>query len=209
MQFCPACGAQQSQAGQFCRGCGADLRVVRTALQTPIANPDTGRLEIARAMTAKIAALDPNDRRLAKKIATIREEADKLLESSEERRKRQLLRLIAMVGGGVLVVMMGLIEKVITRGNAHDAEGMLVLVVMTVLATLTALLLANIFPRNRRTTATPELPITYPASPARTSPTVELPVEKPMLAPPSVTEGTTYNLPPIAVPVPVAERNTR
>ncbi len=208
MQFCPSCGAQQQQPGQFCRGCGTDLRSVRTALQSPVPPVDTARLEIARAMTAKIAALDPGDRRLAKKIANIREEAEKLLDSGEERRKKHLMRLIALVGGGFLLVMVGLIEKVVSRGGLHEAEGLFAIALVTLLATLTALLLANIFPRNRQPART-ELPVPYPAAPTHTSRLAEPSGDPMLLAPPSVTEGTTYNLPKVAVPVPVSERNTR
>lgn len=209
MQFCPACGAQQNQAGQFCRGCGADLRSVRTALHSPVAPVDTGRLEIARAMTAKIASLDPADPRLAKKMKTIRAESEKMLDSPEGRRKTFLMYAIAFIGGGTICVLADLVKKFLDRGESGAIGGIFFLMFCTLVITLTALVLTHLFPRNR-TTEQPDLrgPV-LPQVSVRTAPTSEISNGQPMLPPPSVTEGTTYNLPPMAVPVPVGERNTR
>lgn len=209
MQFCPACGAQQNQAGQFCRGCGADLRSVRTALQSPVPPTDTARLEIARAMTAKIAALDPSDRRLAKKIQTIRAESEKMLDSPEGRRKTFLMYAIAFIGGGTICVLADLVKKFLDRGESGAIGGIFFLMFCTLVITLLSLVITHFFPRNRQSERADLRGVPLPPVSVRTAPTSEISNPQPMLAPPSVTEGTTYNLPPMAVPVPVAERNTR
>jgi uncharacterized membrane protein YvbJ len=33
--YCPFCGSEERQLSQFCRACGADLRVVRSSLERP------------------------------------------------------------------------------------------------------------------------------------------------------------------------------
>ncbi len=204
MQFCPACGAQQSQAGQFCRGCGADLRVVRTALQTPPGNSDTARLEIARAVSAKIAAIDPNDEQLVTKIAFLRQESQKLLDSPDDRRRMNLTITIGAVGGGALFFFMILLGKIIQSGDRNNISGLFVLMLITLLATLASLVLTSIFPRTRKA-ATLDLPVSFQAATGRPTPTAEIQPPQPMLTPPSVTEETTHQLSRAGVPI---SRNT-
>ena len=55
--FCPNCGSEDRQANQFCRSCGADLRVVQIAVSRPdqiTASAASARDEIGRANAAKI-----------------------------------------------------------------------------------------------------------------------------------------------------------
>lgn len=200
MQFCPACGAQQQQPGQFCRGCGADLRSVRTALTSPPVPVDAARLEIARAVSAKIAGIDPNDAQLVTKIAVLRQESQKLLESPEDRRRMVLTITIGAVGGGALFFFMTLLAKIIQSGDRNNIEGLLILMLVTLLATLASLVLTNIFPRNRKA-ATFDLPVPFQAGTSRPIPTAEIQPPQPMLGPPSVTEETTHQLSREAVPV--------
>lgn len=198
MQFCPTCGAQQP--GQFCRGCGADLRNVRTALQSPPGNSDAARLEIARAVSAKIAAIDPNDDQLVAKITVLRQESQKLLESPEDRRRMGLTITIGAVGGGALFFFMILLGKIIQSSDRNNVEGLFVLMLVTVLATLASLVLTNFFPRTRKA-ATLDLPAPFQAGASRPIPTAEIQPPQPMLGPPSVTEETTHQLSRAAVPV--------
>lgn len=198
MQFCPTCGAQQP--GQFCRGCGADLRNVRTALQSPPGTPDTARLELARAVSAKIAAIDPNDAQLVTKIAFLRQESQKLLESPEDRRRMVLPITIGAVGGGALFFFMTLLTKIIQSGDRTNVEGLLILMLVTLLATLASLVLTSIFPRNLKA-VTNDLPVSFQAGTGRPTPTAEIQPPQPMLGPPSVTEETTHQLSREAVPV--------
>jgi uncharacterized membrane protein YvbJ len=53
--FCPSCGLEEGQLNQFCRACGADLRVVQVALETPdniTQSAVSAREEIGRAIAA-------------------------------------------------------------------------------------------------------------------------------------------------------------
>ena len=55
--YCPDCGIEDRQTNQFCRACGADLRSVRVALESPdsvTASAASARDEIGRAVAAKI-----------------------------------------------------------------------------------------------------------------------------------------------------------
>lgn len=200
MQFCPTCGAQQQQPGQFCRGCGTDLRSIRTALTSPPVPVDTARLEIARAVSAKIAAIDPNDAQLVTKIAFLRQESQKLLDSPDDRRRMSVTITIGAVGGGALFFFMILLGKIIQSGDRNNIGGVFALMLVTLLATLASLVLTSIFPRTRKA-ANPDLPISFQAGTSRPTPTAEIQPPRPMLDPPSVTEETTHQLSRAAVPV--------
>lgn len=90
--FCPSCGTEERQPSQFCRACGSDMRMVRTAIQQPdsiTASAITARDEIGRAIAAKIHQVQ--DARELKEIAEdVLPEIEKFLESPEERRLRRL-----------------------------------------------------------------------------------------------------------------------
>ncbi len=79
--FCPECGIEERQANQFCRGCGTDLRRVRTAVEEPdriTAASVSARDEIGRAIAAKI-----RDSRTADELAVVAEEVLPQVEKSD------------------------------------------------------------------------------------------------------------------------------
>jgi len=56
--FCPSCGVEDIKSSQFCRACGAELLVVRAALEqradTGPIEADNAREQIGRALADKI-----------------------------------------------------------------------------------------------------------------------------------------------------------
>lgn len=107
--FCPDCGLEDKQTNQFCRACGSDLRLVRTALETPdsiTASAVTARSEIGRSIAARIREI-----RSAEELSTVVEEVlpevEKFLESPEERRLRRLRvgTIISSIGMGAAIAM--------------------------------------------------------------------------------------------------------
>jgi hypothetical protein len=102
--FCPGCGLEEIQSNQFCRACGSDLRMVRSALERPdgvTASAMTAREEIGRAVAARI-----RETKSAKELAKVTEEVlpeiEKFLESPEEKRLRRMRAgtIIGSVGAG-------------------------------------------------------------------------------------------------------------
>src|SRR5262245_36061775 len=91
--FCPSCGVEDRQQGQFCRACGGELRPVRT-------DAVSAREEIGRAVAAKIA-----DLRTAKELKKVVEEVlphvEKFLETPEQRRLRRIRSGTVMSGIGI------------------------------------------------------------------------------------------------------------
>lgn len=90
--FCPGCGIEERSANQFCRACGADLRRVRTAVESPdqiTASAVSAREEIGRTIATKMGEL-----RGASEWSTFAEdvlpEIEKFLESPEEKRLRRI-----------------------------------------------------------------------------------------------------------------------
>lgn len=90
--FCPGCGIEERSANQFCRACGADLRRVRTAIESPdqiTASAVSAREEIGRTIATKMGEL-----RGASEWSTFAEdvlpEIEKFLESPEEKRLRRI-----------------------------------------------------------------------------------------------------------------------
>jgi hypothetical protein len=105
--FCPGCGLEEKNANQFCRACGADMRIVRTALERPdtiTASAESAREEIGRAIAAKIRGTHS-----AKELAVVAEdvlpEIEKFLESPAEKRMRRIRTgtIISFIGLGVAV----------------------------------------------------------------------------------------------------------
>src|SRR5262245_28744529 len=103
--FCPSCGTEDRQRSQFCRACGADLRVARTGLEnTDVINSTalSARAEIARAIAAKIREMHT-----AKDLETLVEgilpEMEKFLESPDERRLRRMRWgvILAAIGAAI------------------------------------------------------------------------------------------------------------
>jgi hypothetical protein len=108
--FCPSCGMEERQASQFCRACGTDVRVVRTALQKPdsiTASAVGARDEIGRALAAKIQTIQSAGD-LKKIVEDVLPEIEKFLESPEERRLRRLRAGVvsAAIGLGAMILML-------------------------------------------------------------------------------------------------------
>jgi len=124
--FCPTCGTEERNRSQFCRGCGAELRAVRNALQ-PAEVPDaalSARWEIAHAIADKLKKLEEaND--FKKVVEDVLPQVEKFLESPEERRLRR-------IRAGVITALSGLapVFLLIILGapiNEKDISGILAL----------------------------------------------------------------------------------
>lgn len=105
--YCPDCGLEEIQANQFCRACGADLRRVRVALESPdsiTASAVSARDEIGRAVAAKIRETQ-STYELKKVAEDVLPEIEKFLESPEEKRLRRMRTgmLLSSIGFGAAV----------------------------------------------------------------------------------------------------------
>jgi hypothetical protein len=105
--FCPGCGLEEIQSNQFCRACGADLRMVRSVLERPdtiTASAVSARDEIGRAIAAKIRET-MSTRELATVAEDVLPEIEKFLESPQEKRMRRVRTgtTITSVGLGVAI----------------------------------------------------------------------------------------------------------
>lgn len=103
--FCPDCGLQELHSNQFCRACGTDLRLVRSAVEKNddiTASAISARDEIGRAVAAKIRETQ-SARELTKVAEDVFPQIEKFLESPEEKRLRRLRTgtIISSVGLGV------------------------------------------------------------------------------------------------------------
>lgn len=105
--FCPGCGIEERSANQFCRACGADLRRVRGAVESPdqiTASAVSARDEIGRSIATKIG-----DLKGASEWSTFAEEVlpeiEKFLESPEEKRLRRIRAgmVLSSIGFGTAV----------------------------------------------------------------------------------------------------------
>lgn len=105
--FCPGCGLENLQANQFCRSCGADLRLVRNALERPDTITDSAvsaRIEIGKAIAAKIGQAD-TPKKLTKLTEEVLPEIERFLESPEERKLSRIRvgSTVSFIGFGVMV----------------------------------------------------------------------------------------------------------
>ena len=108
--FCPTCGIEDRTRTQFCRGCGAELRIVRAALQQPDAtNPATliAREEISKAIAARIREIEDADD-LRQVVEDVLPKVEKFLESPAERRMRRIREgvITASTGLGITILSM-------------------------------------------------------------------------------------------------------
>ena len=102
--FCPGCGLEEKNANQFCRACGADMRIVRAALERPdtiTASAESAREEIGRSIAAKIRGTN-SARELAVVAEDVLPEIEKFLESPAEKRMRRIRKgtIISFIGVG-------------------------------------------------------------------------------------------------------------
>ena len=100
--FCPNCGVEDRQQGQFCRACGSDLSAVRTGIVRAEATGPavTAREEIGRAVAAKIRELG-TAKDLRKVVDDVLPEVEKFLESPQERRLRGIRTGLVTSGIGL------------------------------------------------------------------------------------------------------------
>ena len=109
--FCPNCGSEERQLSQFCRGCGMDLRVVRTGLERVVdttSSVDAARAEIGRAIAERISEVKTG-RELRRLTEHVLPKIDKFLETPEDKRLRRMRAgvITSAIGlGGVLMFMM-------------------------------------------------------------------------------------------------------
>jgi hypothetical protein len=90
--YCPNCGSEERQLGQFCRGCGTDLRIVRASLARPdflTASTVSAHEQISLAIAEKIRQMESSDD-LKGTIEVVLPQIDKFLESPHERRLRRV-----------------------------------------------------------------------------------------------------------------------
>lgn len=105
--YCPTCGSEERQLGQYCRSCGTDLRAVRNTLERPdavTASAISARDQISRVIADKIGEMESaND--LKKVAEDVLPQIEKFLESPEERRMRRV-RLgvfLSFIGVGAVI----------------------------------------------------------------------------------------------------------
>lgn len=115
--FCPTCGSEERQVGQYCRACGTDLRVVRHGLERPDTITESAisaREQISRVMAEKIREME-TARELRAVAEDVLPQIEKFLESPEEKRLRRVRAgvVTACVGLGAtfLMFLMGLKES--------------------------------------------------------------------------------------------------
>src|SRR6266566_2428873 len=116
--YCPICGSEERQPGQYCRACGTDLRVVRRGLERPdeiTASAVSAREQISQAMAEKIREME-SSRDLQRIAEDVVPKIEKFLESPEEKRLRRVRAgvVTAAIGlGATLLIFLMSIE-------AHD-----------------------------------------------------------------------------------------
>ena len=105
--FCPSCGLEERNSNQFCRACGSNLTIVRSALERPdsiTASAVAARNEISRAFAERIRETETSYD--LKKIAEdVLPNIEKFLESPEEKRLRRIRTgsIVSFVGLGVTI----------------------------------------------------------------------------------------------------------
>ena len=105
--FCPGCGLEQTNANQFCRACGADLRAVKFALEKTdqiTAAAASARDEIGRAVAERIREIEYAED-LKQVAEDVLPQIEKFLESPAERRLRRVRTgtLISLIGLGAAI----------------------------------------------------------------------------------------------------------
>lgn len=107
--FCPNCGAEEHNRVQFCRACGAELHLIRAALEQPdtiTASAVNAREEIARAIADKIMEFKSTNS-LRRAVEDILPAIDKYLQSPEERRMRDEEKRLELIRGGFITSAVG------------------------------------------------------------------------------------------------------
>src|SRR5262249_3145920 len=108
--FCPKCGQEDPKSSQFCRACGTELQVVRTALERPDAittSAITAREEIGLAIASKIKEFE-SAHDLSCAVYELLPGIERFLESPEEKRLHSQERRLKQIREGVLTSAVGL-----------------------------------------------------------------------------------------------------
>jgi len=188
--FCPTCGLENQPDRNFCRGCGTNLRVVKSALELGSAyNPQpestlATKKYVADVILKKVGELQV---RKAGDLEKIIEQLEKLMESDEVRKLRHLrnaLIIIASISGGICFFSLALLK------DAHAPVGLMMGVISIFLAIVVPTLLFMLYRLAKlpRQQDTPEMKLPQ-ASNDQIGP---LPVGR--QTPASVTEHTTQQL---------------
>ncbi|HKF54134.1 MAG TPA: zinc ribbon domain-containing protein [Blastocatellia bacterium] len=105
--FCPYCAAEDRDHSQFCRSCGGELHLVRTAVQRPdsiTTSAASAREEIGRAIADRIREIK-KDGDLRHVVEDVLPKVEKFLESPEERRMRQFREGVISAAVGLAVIL--------------------------------------------------------------------------------------------------------
>jgi hypothetical protein len=194
--FCPSCGVEERGRARFCRGCGAELQSVRLAVERPDAVTNaavTARDEIGRVLAAKLKEIEGGKdfRRVVEDSLPV---IQKFLESPEEKRLRQIGEGVTTASVGLGIALFGMVLSAVV----HQAETAGLLVVgaaaLVILIGIGIAVSGWLFTVPRKMVAPLERtvgdvqvnsgPVTSPSLDSKT-------------VPPSITEGTTYELQPI------------
>ena len=115
--YCPTCGSEERQPGQFCRACGTDMRAVRITLERPDAVTESAisaREQIGRAVADRIRMT--NSAGQLKKVAEeVLPEIEKFLESPAERRLRRLRNGMIMTFIGIGAALGGVLASLVEQ----------------------------------------------------------------------------------------------
>jgi len=196
--FCPTCGVEQRGQDRYCRGCGAELRTVRLALERPdaITSAAVGaRDEIGRAIAVRINEIE-NDKDLRHVVEDLLPAVSKFLESPEQSRLRQIREGVITSAVGLGIAGFGLALMVAVKSSDADTWGMILVGVAALVFLIGLGIIAGGFfftiPRKKLPAMPAQVGGAAVIPPIHTSPTLDTGI-----APPSVTEATTYDLKPI------------
>jgi len=149
--YCPTCGSEERQPGQYCRACGTDLRVVRRGLERPdtiTASAVSAREQISHAMAEKIREME-GSRELKQVAEDVLPQIAKFLESPEEKRLRRVRAGVVVAASGLGVALLIFLMSL----NAHDLIPFISLGVITFLVGLGLILNGLAFTIPRKTLA--------------------------------------------------------
>jgi hypothetical protein len=114
--FCPTCGLENQPDRNFCRGCGTNLRVVKSALELSSAGDPQAETVLATKKHATDIILRKVGELQVKKAGDLKkiiEQLEILMESDEVRRVRHLrnaLITIAGISAGICFFSLGFLE---------------------------------------------------------------------------------------------------
>ena len=125
--FCPSCAAEDRDHSQFCRSCGAELHIVRTALQRPdsiTTSAANARDEIGRAIAARIKEIR-KDGDLRHVVEDVLPKVQKFLESPEEQRMRHFREGVITAAVGLAAILFFLWLSWLTNSRETERSALL------------------------------------------------------------------------------------